>query len=313
MKKRIICLLLALILSLPLCAVPAAASGEASAEAEAPAAEDSGTDDAVELEETDPSLRLAPEGETPHESNGLGWRLTSDGVLTLTGSGTYGIIDMYYGTVDMWWNDPNSGGAERVRSVVVEEGITGITKSVFSGLDRVTRIELPSTLVSVDDGAFVIINGDVALENCPALEEICYHGTRMDWIWLVGGRDGFVPDGVTVTCLGRPGDTPSGAAALLAGDEPQPYETAQMLLRLVELRSWVEAPFDREKMDRAKELISASVDELYEAIGRPNRAVYEESCLVIGEMDGLLYYNGFVVETIRCEDGRRIVADVYEI
>lgn len=49
----------------------------------------------------------------------------------------------------------------------------------------------------------------------------------------------------------------------------------------------------------AKGLIDAPVAELYAAIGYPESSDYAPSCLKEGAEDGNLYYDGFIVYTIR--------------
>ena len=54
----------------------------------------------------------------------------------------------------------------------------------------------------------------------------------------------------------------------------------------------------------------ADLDDGY-PIGEPISAAYEESCFVLGAQDGLLYYDGFTVETILYPDGVEKVFDVF--
>ena len=71
-----------------------------------------------------------------------------------------------------------------------------------------------------------------------------------------------------------------------------------------------EAPA-QDKLSTALDMIGASVDELYAAIGQPNSSSYTESCLVLGAEDGFLEYGDFTVATIRRADGSELVYDVY--
>lgn len=61
-----------------------------------------------------------------------------------------------------------------------------------------------------------------------------------------------------------------------------------------------------EKMAQAESCIGKSVEELYQLIGQPNSSDYAPSCLVEGGEDGMLYYDGFVVYTIKSADGERV-------
>lgn len=49
----------------------------------------------------------------------------------------------------------------------------------------------------------------------------------------------------------------------------------------------------------AESCIGKDVSELYALIGEPASADYAPSCLVEGGEDGMLYYDGFVVYTVR--------------
>lgn len=56
-----------------------------------------------------------------------------------------------------------------------------------------------------------------------------------------------------------------------------------------------------------EELIGATVDDLYKAIGKPKNAEYTTSCLVADGEDGMLYYDGFYVATTRFPNGTEYV------
>lgn len=56
----------------------------------------------------------------------------------------------------------------------------------------------------------------------------------------------------------------------------------------------------------AKSLIDHPVEELYEAIGYPESSDYASSCLVPGAEDGNLYYEDFIVYTIRKSSGETV-------
>ncbi len=90
-----------------------------------------------------------------------------------------------------------------------------------------------------------------------------------------------------------PGETKDAGAAALpeAGDAELSELTAE------------------EKIERARELIDAPIDDLYQAIGKPGSSAYASSCLGEGD-DGELYYDGFTVYTYRDTDGSESVYDV---
>lgn len=64
-----------------------------------------------------------------------------------------------------------------------------------------------------------------------------------------------------------------------------------------------------EKMELARTCIDKSVTELYALIGEPDSSDYAPSCLTEGGEDGNLYYDGFIVFTLKTGD-TEIVQDV---
>lgn len=62
---------------------------------------------------------------------------------------------------------------------------------------------------------------------------------------------------------------------------------------------------DQRKVE--EELIGATVEDLYKAIGKPKSTEYTTSCLVADGEDGTLYYDGFYVSTTRFPNGTEYV------
>lgn len=62
---------------------------------------------------------------------------------------------------------------------------------------------------------------------------------------------------------------------------------------------------DQRKVE--EELIGATVEDLYAAIGKPKSSSYTTSCLVADGEDGMLYYDGFYVSTTRFPNGTEYV------
>ena len=91
------------------------------------------------------------------------WSLTTDGVLTISGSGNMADYGSSDGTP--WSNVRNS-----IKSVVVAEGVTSIGQNAFSGCTILTSITIPESVTSIEYGAFY---------SCPILTSI------------------IIPDGVT--------------------------------------------------------------------------------------------------------------------
>ena len=81
----------------------------------------------------------------------LTWELT-DGVLTISGTGA---MDDYSGATAPWITYINGNV-----SIVIEEGVTTIGKNAFIGTNniQINSISLPSTLLSIGEGAFLSNN-----------------------------------------------------------------------------------------------------------------------------------------------------------
>lgn len=71
----------------------------------------------------------------------------TDGVLTITGSGATGNVG--YDDSKPW-----SEYRDSITKIVVSEGITSIGNNFLKYLDKVTEVELPSTLKTIGSEAF---------------------------------------------------------------------------------------------------------------------------------------------------------------
>ena len=82
------------------------------------------------------------------------WRLTDDGVLTI--SGKDGIYEYgWYGEDDVYHPAPwAEEGMPAVKKLVVNSGITYIGSSTFEGLDQLTSVSLPDTMEYIGWDAF---------------------------------------------------------------------------------------------------------------------------------------------------------------
>ena len=74
--------------------------------------------------------------------------------------------------------------------------------------------------------------------------------------------------------------------------------------------SATDTSLDQAAYDEAQKLVGASVEELYETIGEPTDSQYASSCLEENAEDGMLFYNGFYVWSLRNAD-EEIVHAVY--
>lgn len=86
-------------------------------------------------------------------SDNLHWSIDSDGVVTFAGEGSMG---------DYTWTPWEDAGIP-IKKVIIQEGVTTVARSTFSGQDTLETVELPSTLVSI---------GKYAFSQCSSLKEI---------------------------------------------------------------------------------------------------------------------------------------------
>ncbi len=86
----------------------------------------------------------------------VSWAIDSDGVLTISGSGSMGKGEYWY---DLPWNDYS----DVVYSVVIDEGVTDIIDTAFVWLENLRTLSIPSTVESI---------GDEDALSCASLETI---------------------------------------------------------------------------------------------------------------------------------------------
>ena len=91
----------------------------------------------------------------------LTWKLSCEGVLTISGNGAMKDYQLYE-SENPWFN--YSG---EINSVIIEEGVTYIGMSAFEHDSYVETIQLPNSLLSIGSRAFVW---------CERLKEL-------DWQW----------------------------------------------------------------------------------------------------------------------------------
>lgn len=83
------------------------------------------------------------------------WTLDSKGVLTISGEGE--IIDQEYTNTSVWYAN------EKIKSTVIENGITKIGAFAFNKCTSLTSITLPDSLKCISDKAF---------DNCTSLKSV---------------------------------------------------------------------------------------------------------------------------------------------
>jgi hypothetical protein len=83
---------------------------------------------------------------------GVVWTLDSDGVLTVSGTGDMADYDRANNLP--WWNNLGS-----IRSLVIEEGVTGIGSSAFYGCRWLTSVSIPDGVTGIGSNAFTDCSG----------------------------------------------------------------------------------------------------------------------------------------------------------
>ena len=89
------------------------------------------------------------------------WRLTEDGLLAITGSGTV--------QAGAW-----SAYADDIHQILIGDGITAIESRAFAGLPQVAKVSFAGTTTQIAADAFAGITADVYwVESCTAMRDMC--------------------------------------------------------------------------------------------------------------------------------------------
>ncbi len=127
------------------------------------------------------------------------WKLTKDGVLTISGEGA---MYSFTFTADLVpasvlpmggeksevapWNEYNG----LIVKVIIEDGVTGIGDNAFAACENLKEIEIPETVTSIGDGAFT---------GCEALETVTYTGSEEQWAEIEIGAGNEVMEDIEIT------------------------------------------------------------------------------------------------------------------
>ena len=117
---------------------------------EAPSAAEETLMEAETPAATEPVLDGAASGTCGAEGDNLTWILSDDGVLTISGEGE--MAD--YSDSSGIWAAPWRTYADKITSLVVEEGVTTVGALAFSPLNKLSDVSLPTTLNGIGEGAF---------------------------------------------------------------------------------------------------------------------------------------------------------------
>ena len=118
------------------------------------------------------------------------WTLDSDGTLTISGDGKIGEVNSFY---FMPWSQYR----DDIKTLVIEEGVTGIGGYTFQNCTNLVSIRFPSGITSIGSRAFsgcsalteidipegVVIVDSYAFEKCKSLEKV----NLADSIEVLGG------------------------------------------------------------------------------------------------------------------------------
>ncbi|SFD27847.1 leucine-rich repeat protein [Ruminococcus albus] len=116
----------------------------------------------------------------------LTWEFSTDGTLTISGKG-----DMYnYELGDMPW----SKDSDKIKKVVIGEGVESICCYAFSNLEELVSVELSDSLRIIDDYAFCNDRKLSSVNNIsPSLEVIgCYAFDKTAWLEAKRSEDPMV-------------------------------------------------------------------------------------------------------------------------
>ena len=99
----------------------------------------------------------------------LKWKLTDEGVLTITGTGEMN----NYGTRE--YNRSPWYAAESVKQVIIGDGVTTIGSSAFSDCDSLTSVTIPNSVTTIGSSAFELCFSLTSVTIPNSVTEIGYY------------------------------------------------------------------------------------------------------------------------------------------
>ena len=106
----------------------------------------------------------------------LNWTISGDGTLTVSGEGDMGMFVVISTQFSSRATHPWADYVSEIRTVVIEEGVTGVANFAFYNCRNLTGICLPRSLEHIG------VNGNSGVfHNCGALRDVSYAGTQTDW------------------------------------------------------------------------------------------------------------------------------------
>lgn len=164
---------------------------------------------------TDRNLTRSYSGQS---EDGLNWKLTHDGTLTISGSGPMTDYELYPDSP--FSNAPWGEHYWRIKKIVISEGVTHVGDVAFCHGQSVASVSLPSTLISIGWSSFFSCQSlsDITIpasvtkigpeaffqysDNGAFHTDIHYKGTAQQW-YQAGGNSAYNPQFTTVYCQGK--------------------------------------------------------------------------------------------------------------
>ena len=97
-------------------------------------------------------------------NNNMTWTLYEDGELVISGTGGMNVVP---------WRPTYN---DAIKKVTIEEGVTSVGNSAFSGCENLTEVSLPSTLTTIGDSAFQDCTGLTEMQFPAALTSVGRNG-----------------------------------------------------------------------------------------------------------------------------------------